>query len=129
MKLNMAALRRRSMRIILLALLSGVAAMLLVVGAGGRSLGASDPSAGTATSAELRTVDLRVERIACRLCAARITDAVRSLAGVRDVRVSVAEGLVQVAYIPTQISADHIASVITELGYPASLPSTTSNAE
>lgn len=123
MKLNIGEFRRIPLRIALLALVSGLVATLLVVGAGWGFLGTSGPSAGAATSAELRMVDIRVERIACRLCAARITDAVQSLTGVRDVRVSVQEGAVQVAYVPTKISAERIASTIDELGYPASLPS------
>src|SRR4051812_40937185 len=72
---------------------------------------------GTAEATELK---LNVSGMDCASCVAHVQKAAKSVAGVKDVNVSLAMGQATVQFDPSAASADAIASAITSAGYPSS---------
>ncbi|MBI4951533.1 MAG: heavy-metal-associated domain-containing protein [Myxococcales bacterium] len=78
------------------------------------SAAASDPPAP-----EEREVEIIVEGMHCATCPVTVRTAAENLAGVIDVRVSMAEGRAWVRYRPSETAPAFVAAAITDSGYPA----------
>jgi copper chaperone CopZ len=63
------------------------------------------------------TVSLTVDGMSCDHCVARVRKAIDGLVGVTSSSVRI--GGAQVAFDPSSISEDEIASAVTRAGYPA----------
>ena len=112
----------------------GVAGLLAVVAAGAYAVAwgplkglQSVSTAGAEplpADARLESVTIPVEGMSCGACAARIKKTLKPLAGVGSVGVSLERRSVLVRYLPEKTSPKRLASVISELGYKATLPET-----
>lgn len=110
----------------------GVASVVAIVAAGAYAVawGPLKGLQGVATTgaeplpadARLEAVTIPVEGMSCGACAARIKKALKTLAGVASVEVSLERRDVSVRYLPEKISPKRLASEITGLGYKATLP-------
>jgi len=110
----------------------GVAGLVAVVAAGayvvawGPLKGLSQVSTAVdeplPADARLDSVTIPVEGMSCGACAARIKKTLKPLAGVGSVEVSLERRNVLVRYLPEKTSPKRLASVISELGYKATLP-------
>lgn len=94
-------------------------ALALVVGVFSRQ----DTSLSTSTEeTQMSIVVIPVEGMSCVACAARVKKTVRSLAGIGDVEVSLAERNTRVRFDPRRITLDRIVAAIDGLGYRAGTP-------
>jgi copper ion binding protein len=97
----------------------GIALALVVVGVFSRQ----DSSPPTSTEeAHMSSVVIPVEGMSCVACAARVKKTVASIAGVREVEVSLAERNARVRFDTSRLAADRIVAAINGLGYRAGTP-------
>lgn len=97
----------------------GIALALVVVGVFSRQ----ESSRPTSTEeAHMTTVVIPVEGMSCIACAARVKKTVASLAGVGDVKVSLAERNARVLFDPSRVAPDQLVAAINGLGYRAGTP-------
>lgn len=85
-------------------------------------LAAETPSAVSAREADLKTVIIPVEGMACIACAATVRRAIKSLDGVSHVEVSLEKRTAQVTYAAGKLSPDRIVAAVNKLGYRAGTP-------
>lgn len=78
-------------------------------------IGAADPLSAGSTKTDLKTVTIPVAGMACISCAASVKSAIKSLAGVSRVEVSLEKRSALVTYAANQISPDRIAAAINNL--------------
>lgn len=62
-------------------------------------------------------VNLQVSGMSCQHCVKAVTDSVMALPGVEDVKVSLENGAVDVAYDQASVDVSQIAEAIEEQGY------------
>lgn len=74
------------------------------------------------TQVNMKTVVIPVEGMSCMACAARVKKTLRALAGVGDVRVSLAERNARVRFDPSRLAPDRLVTAIGGLGYYAGTP-------
>src|SRR5581483_10597145 len=72
---------------------------------------------------DMPTASLNISGMNCASCVAHVTKAARSVAGVQDCRVNLANGRATVEFDSKQTSPDKIASEITSAGYPTEIES------
>ncbi|ATP39910.1 MULTISPECIES: copper chaperone CopZ [Solibacillus] len=65
----------------------------------------------------MQNVTLNVEGMSCGHCVKSVEGSVGALAGVNEVKVNLAEGLVEVAFDEAQVSLDQIKETIDDQGY------------
>lgn len=65
----------------------------------------------------MQNVTLNVEGMSCGHCVKSVEGSVGALAGVNEVKVNLAEGLVDVAFDEAQVSLDQIKETIDDQGY------------
>ncbi|MEK4425129.1 copper chaperone CopZ [Solibacillus sp. FSL K6-1523] len=65
----------------------------------------------------MQNVTLNVEGMSCGHCVKSVEGSVGALAGVNEVKVNLAEGLVEVAFNEAQVSLDQIKETIDEQGF------------
>jgi len=65
----------------------------------------------------MQNVTLNVQGMSCGHCVNSVEKSVGSLAGVEQVKVNLADGLVDVAFDETQVSLDQIKETIDDQGY------------
>ena len=65
----------------------------------------------------MQNVTLNVEGMSCGHCVKSVEGSVGALAGVTEVKVNLAEGLVDVAFNEAQVSLDQIKETIDEQGF------------
>jgi copper chaperone CopZ len=95
--------------------------LLIAMFGGGVPVLAENPSQ-TAPVGAMRKVTLRVEKMACSACAARVTKVLRQLDGVKDAKVDLkAKGAV-VDYDPARVSPQQLIDAVNDAGFRASLP-------
>src|SRR5216684_5999448 len=95
---------------------------LLIVMFGGAVPAWADKSAQTAPSSTVTKVTLRIEKMVCSACAARVTKVLQQLDGVRDARVDLkAKGAV-VEYDPARVTPEQLVDAVNDAGFRASLP-------
>lgn len=70
-------------------------------------------------TASLQTVLLRVDRIACRSCAAVIEQRLREVSGVHMVEVDIPKRQVLVHYDPHRVQPSRIQAALEQAGFPA----------
>lgn len=71
--------------------------------------------------AEASLAEYQVEKLSCGSCVQKINDALRPVAGIGSVEVSLTSGRSRVEFDPSLTSSATIAKLITEAGYPARL--------
>lgn len=102
--------------------------VLIAVGCAALAFGLYAVSATDAMAAPsnngsaVETIVIPVEGMACVACAATVKKAVKSLAGVSNVEVSLGARSAKVTYAPDKVSPDRIAAAIDEAGYKAGAP-------
>ena len=69
-----------------------------------------------------QTVTIPIEGMSCASCVARVKKALRSIDGVTEVEVSLAQRAARVSYLDAQVSPEHLAAAINDLGYRAGTP-------
>jgi copper chaperone CopZ len=79
-------------------------------------------TAATASQTALKTVVIPVDGMACVACVATVKSAIKSLAGVSHVEVSLEKHGAQVTYEPNKLSPDTIVAAINKVGYKAGSP-------
>ncbi len=83
---------------------------------------AENPSQAAPSASATKSVTLRVEKMACSACAARVTKVLRQLDGVKDARVDLkAKGAV-VEYDPAKVTPQQFVDAVNDAGFRASLP-------
>lgn len=65
----------------------------------------------------MQNVTLHVQGMSCGHCVKSVEGSVGALAGVNEVKVNLAEGLVEVAFDEAQVSIDQIKETIDDQGY------------
>ncbi|MEB2282776.1 copper chaperone CopZ [Lysinibacillus xylanilyticus] len=65
----------------------------------------------------MQNVTLNVQGMSCGHCVNSVEKSVGALTGVEQVKVNLAEGLVDVAFDETQVSLDQIKETIDDQGY------------
>ena len=65
----------------------------------------------------MQTITLQVQGMSCGHCVKAVENSVGALAGVKEVQVNLAEGLVDVAFDEAQVSVDQIKETIDDQGY------------
>ena len=75
---------------------------------------------GAVTSA--KTVSFTVEGMTCASCSVAVRMALKKLDGVKEAKVSVADGLAVVDYEPARVTPQQMVETVDRLGYRASLP-------
>ena len=65
----------------------------------------------------MQTVTLKVQGMSCGHCVSSVEGSVGGLTGVDEVKVNLAEGLVDVAFDESQVSLDKIKETIDDQGY------------
>ena len=71
----------------------------------------------TAADAEVKTSVFKCKEVNCSGCQKHITEAVKTLDGIKSVKVNLETKLVTVVYDDTKTTADKIKSAIEEAGY------------
>ncbi len=117
----MKASNRRARSWALLAVILAAVGIALALGVGEFSRQGTSLPAGI-EAAQMSTVVIPVEGMSCVACAVRVKKAVRSLAGVGDVEVSLATRNARVRFDPRRITLDRIVAAIDRLGYRAGTP-------
>lgn len=67
----------------------------------------------------MQTETFNVAGMSCQHCVKSVTDALTSLAGVQDVRVSLADHQVTVMYAPAETSLDQCRQAVRDIGFEA----------
>lgn len=67
---------------------------------------------------------LQIEGMSCYSCVARITRTLKGVKGVTDAHVSLAKRKGDVRYVPSVITPDSLARIVTALGYRAKVAPT-----
>ncbi len=75
------------------------------------------------SSTNLSQTQLFVTGMDCASCVGHVDKAIRSVPGVREVNVNLAQGRARVTYDPAQVQTDRIAQAASDAGYPSSVPS------
>ena len=65
----------------------------------------------------MQNITLQVQGMSCGHCVKAVENSVGALAGVYEVKVNLAEGLVDVAFDEAQVSVDQIKETIDDQGY------------
>ena len=65
----------------------------------------------------MQTITLQVQGMSCGHCVKAVENSVGALAGINEVKVNLAEGLVDVAFDEAQVSVDQIKETIDDQGY------------
>ena len=65
----------------------------------------------------MQNITLQVQGMSCGHCVKAVESSVGALAGVNEVNVNLAEGLVEVAFDEAQVSIDQIKETIDDQGY------------
>lgn len=65
----------------------------------------------------MQNITLQVQGMSCGHCVKAVEGSVGALAGVNEVKVNLAEGLVDVAFDEAQVSIDQIKETIDDQGY------------
>lgn len=65
----------------------------------------------------MQNVTLNVQGMSCGHCVNSVEKSVGALTGVKQVKVNLADGLVDVAFDETQVSLDQIKETIDDQGY------------
>ncbi|WP_313892181.1 copper chaperone CopZ [Psychrobacillus sp.] len=65
----------------------------------------------------MQNVTLNVQGMSCGHCVKAVEGGVGELAGVNEVKVNLAEGLVEIAFDEAKVSLDQIKETIEEQGY------------
>jgi copper chaperone CopZ len=99
-----------------------VAPLLLFAGLPGQVFEAGASAAVTEPKSSLRTVEIPVEGMACFSCAGTIKNAVKSMAGVLRVEVSLERRSARVTYFGDGHIPQQVVAAIDKLGYKAGTP-------
>jgi copper chaperone CopZ len=75
-----------------------------------------------AAQGEVKTVVIPVEGMACIACAASVKRALKSIDGVSEVEVNLAQRVARVTYAPAKVAPDRLVTAINKLGYRAGTP-------
>ncbi len=67
----------------------------------------------------MQTETLKVTGMTCGGCAGKVTNALKAVAGVSDVEVSLSEGVVRVQFNEQQTGASQLQAAIEQAGYGA----------
>lgn len=70
----------------------------------------------------MKTVLIPIEGMSCMSCAARVTKTLKSLKGVADADVNLAERNARVQFAPAEIPVSQIAAAVRGLGYQVGAP-------
>ena len=65
----------------------------------------------------MQNITLQVQGMSCGHCVKSVEGSVGALAGVNEVKVNLAEGLVEIAFDEAQVSVDQIKETIDDQGY------------
>ncbi len=96
--------------------------LVIAMFGGGVSVLAENPSPAASSVSATKSVTLRVEKMACSACAARVTKVLQQLDGVKDAKVDLkAKGAV-VDYDPARVSPQQLVDAVNDAGFRASLP-------
>ena len=116
-------------RPVVAALLAGLVGLFVFTAAVGseRTLDQIPASQAHANPAQekapaMQTVVIPIEGMSCFSCAARVTQALKSLPGVAHAEVNVAERNARVQFAPNEISVSRMVAAVNGLGYHASAP-------
>lgn len=95
--------------------------LIATLGAGVPVFAEKPPRVAPSASAT-KSVTLRVEKMACSACAARVTKVLQQLDGVKSANVDLkAKGAV-VEYDPAKVTPQQLVDAVNEAGFSASLP-------
>ena len=111
------ALVRRFARGVLLVLAGAV----LMIGSH-VTASATEAREGPDNAFAVETIIVPVDGMSCVACAATVKKAVKSLAGVSNVKVNLAAGTATVTFAPDKLSPDRIVAAIDKAGYKAGTP-------
>ena len=79
-------------------------------------------TAAQGQSAQVHTVTVPIEGMACMLCVGRVKKTLKSLDGVQEVAVSLEHRHARIRYLATQVDPAHFVAAINGLGYQAGTP-------
>lgn len=65
----------------------------------------------------MQTITLNIDNIVCQGCAEKITDILKKLEGIKNVKTKTMQKSVQVEFNPDQISESNISNALTKSGY------------
>jgi copper chaperone CopZ len=103
-------------------MVAALATLLVISGAPDRALAAEATPAASEKNSKLHTVVIPVEGMACFVCAGTVKNAVKSLAGVLRVEVSLEKRSATVTYFGDDHVPERIVGAIGKLGYTAGTP-------
>lgn len=95
---------------------------LIALGSLGLAPGTGALAAQPAAKSDLKTVVIPVEGMACVACAASVKRALKSIDGVSEVEVNLAQRVARVRYAPAKVATDRFVAAINKLGYRAGTP-------
>src|SRR6266700_3211523 len=75
-----------------------------------------------AQSAEVQTVTIPIEGMACMLCVGRVKKTLKAIDGVQEVTVSLEHRHAHLRYRETTVSPERLAAAVNDLGYKAGTP-------
>lgn len=85
--------------------------------------GSGDAAPPAAKVTASQTASVHVEGMRCEKCVARLTEALRKIAGVQDVQVSLTDKKAVIRFDPRVTNSTNIVNVINDLGYEARIAS------
>ena len=103
-------------------LLTSALRALIVLVAAVLLLGSSAPARAAGAPATQKTVVIPVQGMVCFACASTVKAALKSLAGVSRVEVSIEKRSAQVTYAPDTLSPDRLVTAISKAGYTPGTP-------
>ncbi len=103
--------------------LSQARRMLLAMAGAMFLLGTLTPGlAASVAAAQSKTVVIPVQGMVCIACAGTVKTALKSIAGVSRVEVSLEKRTAEVTYAPEKLSPDQLVAAINKAGYKAGPP-------
>jgi len=109
---------------LIVATFSVVVLIGLVLGAYFLMRAAQEQPRALVSNPQVKTVTIPIEGMTCASCVARVKKALKSIAGVTEVEVSLEHRNARVSYLGTKVSPEHLAAAISTLGYRAGTPTT-----
>jgi copper chaperone CopZ len=114
--------RRQGRRTTLLGLVSAFVLFGALLGANAFLRAPREAAYAAASDAQTTTATIPIQGMSCAACVARVKKALKSIDGVRDVEVRLAQRDARVRYVRARVAPERLAAAINKLGYKAGTP-------
>ena len=116
--------RCQGRRTILLGLVTAFVLFGVTLGADAILRAPLEAAYAAAPDAQTATATIPIEGMSCAACVARVKRTLKSIDGVRNVEVRLAQRDARVRYVKTKVTPERLAAAINKLGYKAGTPKT-----